>query len=238
MRILAIETSGAHGSVAALADCNVLAELQLNPAQRGAQALAPALADVLRQAGWAPSDVELVAVSIGPGSFTALRVGVTTAKTFAYAVAVEVLAVNTLEAIAAQLAEAATSDTIATAIDAQRGDVYAALFRRRARFDVECVEAAAIRPADDWLASLSAETLVGGPALEDLGARLPSGVRIAPRVSWLPTAATIGQVAAVKYAAGHRDDLWRLSPLYLRKSAAEEKETEGQRDGGTGGRRD
>jgi len=238
LRILAIETNGACGSVAALADCNVLAELRLNPAQRGAQALAPGLAEVLREAGWKPRDVQLAAVSIGPGSFTALRVGVTTAKTFAYAVAAEVLTVNTLEAIAAQVAEAATGDTIATAIDAQRGDVYAALFRRRAPFDVECVEPAAIRPADEWIAGLLADTLVGGPALETLAARLPGGVRVAPRDAWLPMAATVGRLAAAKYAAGQRDNLWGLAPLYLRKSAAEERVTEGKRDGGKEGRRD
>lgn len=223
MRILALETSGARGSVAALTDCKLLAAFQLNPAQRGAQALAPALSKVLVQSGWKPRDVQLVAVAIGPGSFTALRVGVATAKTFAYAVDAEVLAVNALEAIAAQLAEATTGDTIAAAIDAQRGDIYASIFRRRAPFDLECIEPAAIHPADEWTANLAVQTVVGGPALEALAARLPAGVCLAPRDAWLPTAATVGRLAALKYAAGQRDDLWRLVPLYLRKSAAEEK---------------
>lgn len=227
MRILAIETSSAHASVAALADCKVLAELQLNPVQRGAEALAPALADLLGRVGWRPRDVQLVAVSIGPGSFTALRVGVTTAKTFAYVVGAEVLAVGTLEAIAAQLAESGTGETIATAIDAQRGEVYAARFRRHAPFDIECITPDAIRPADEWIASLSRETLVGGPALDALAARLAGDVHTAPRDAWLPTAATIGRLAAVKYAKGHRDDLWHLVPRYLRRSAAEEKRSRG-----------
>jgi tRNA threonylcarbamoyladenosine biosynthesis protein TsaB len=203
-------------------DCNQLAELQLNPRQRGAQALAPALAELLRQAGWKPRDVQLVAVSVGPGSFTALRVGVTTAKTFAYAVSAEVLAVPTLEVIAAQ-ADASIGQTIATAIDAQRGDVYAATYRVFAPDQLECVEPAEILAAEKWIAGLTPGTLVSGPALHKLFARLPGGVRAAPLERWSPSATTVGRLAAVKYAAGLRDDVWRLVPLYLRKSAAEEK---------------
>ena len=73
---------------------------------------------LLKQVGWRPDDVQLVAVSVGPGSFTGLRVGVTAAKVFAYAVGAEVLGVDTLEAIAA-----ASPDDVAevsAVIDAQR----------------------------------------------------------------------------------------------------------------------
>ena len=223
MRILAIETSGFAGSVAALADTKVLLELPLNPAQRGAQALAPAVAELLDQVGWKPGDVQLVAVSAGPGSFTALRVGVTTAKTFAYAVSADILAIGTLEAIAAQAADVTGGGQIATVIDAQRGDVYAGFFRRRAAFDHEALEAPAVRSAQEWLAGLSADMLVSGPALEKLAGRLPPGTRLAPCDHWHPRASTIAHLAAVKYAAGERSDVWRVVPLYLRKSAAEEK---------------
>jgi tRNA threonylcarbamoyladenosine biosynthesis protein TsaB len=101
MRILAIETTDKTGSVAAMADDNLLADLMLDRTQRSAQSLAPAISRLLKQVGWLPSDVQLVGVSIGPGSFTGLRVGVTAAKVFAYAVGAEVLGVNTLEAVAA-----------------------------------------------------------------------------------------------------------------------------------------
>jgi tRNA threonylcarbamoyl adenosine modification protein YeaZ len=105
MRILALETTDKTGSVAAMADGNLLAELTLEPTQRSAQSLAPALQQLLQQVGWQPADVQLVAVSIGPGSFTGLRVGVTAAKVFAYAVGAEVLGISTLEAIAANTAD-------------------------------------------------------------------------------------------------------------------------------------
>ncbi|HWB11849.1 MAG TPA: tRNA (adenosine(37)-N6)-threonylcarbamoyltransferase complex dimerization subunit type 1 TsaB [Pirellulales bacterium] len=222
MRILAIETSSAAGSVAAFSDGKPLAELRLNPAQRGAQSLAPALDELLRQAAWKPRDVQLVAVSVGPGSFTALRVGVTTAKTFAYAVSAEVLALDTLEVIATQV-DAPAGEKISTAIDAQRGDVYAASFRRQAPGVLERLQPTAILPADKWIEGLYPETVVSGPALERLGARVRATVRVASREMWVPSAGAVARLAVVKYAAGQRDDVWRLVPHYLRPSAAEER---------------
>src|SRR5215813_11089947 len=106
MRILAIETSGRHGSIATLCGeaeaLSVVGQTMLNAEQRTAQALAPALRSLLSEAGWRPDSVELVAVAVGPGSFTGLRIGVTTAKTLAYAVGCQAIGVHTLLAIAAQ----------------------------------------------------------------------------------------------------------------------------------------
>lgn len=223
MRILAIETSGPAGSVAAADGCSLLAELPLNPQQRGAQSLAPALVELLRQVSWQPKDVQLVAVSIGPGSFTSLRVGVTTAKTFAYAISADILAIGTLEAIAAQAADAGEGAQIATAIDAQRGDVYAALFRRQSSYEFDVLHAPAICRAGEWIDGLTSTVSVSGPALEKLAERMPREIVIAPRDAWYPKASTVARLAAARFTAGERDDVWRLAPLYLRKSAAEER---------------
>lgn len=220
LRVLALETSTVAGSVAALSGSDVMASLRLNPSQRGAQSLAPALSQLLGQAGWKPRDVELVAVSVGPGSFTALRVGVTTAKTFAYVVGADVIAVDTLEVVAAQVA-VAVGETVATAIDAQRGEVYAARYRTGESGNLECVEPAAIVASDKWLAGLASGIVVAGPAIDKL--ILPDRLRVAPREIWWPTAVTVGQLAVAKHAAGQRDDVWSLVPRYLRRSAAEEK---------------
>lgn len=205
----------------------LLAELPLNAGQRSAQSLAPAIAEVLATAGRRAAEVRLVAITVGPGSFTSLRVGVTTAKAFAYAVGAEVLGIDTLEAIAAEtLLAAGEADldglTIAAAIDAQRGDVYAARFRASGS-QLDRLAPTAICPSGDWLEVFESGWLATGPALESLAARLPAGVLVAPREAWMPTAATVGRLAAAKYAAGCRDDLWTLAPVYLRKSAAEEK---------------
>ncbi|NLF09025.1 MAG: tRNA (adenosine(37)-N6)-threonylcarbamoyltransferase complex dimerization subunit type 1 TsaB [Pirellulaceae bacterium] len=106
MRILALETSDKTGGAAAIDGCNVLAELTLDQNLRSAQSLAPAIKNLIEQVKWQPADVQLVAVTVGPGSFTGLRVGVTTAKIFAYAVSAEVLGVDTLESVAMNCAPA------------------------------------------------------------------------------------------------------------------------------------
>src|SRR5688572_10548194 len=99
MRIIAIETSGRHGSLAVLSggaeDALLQCEAVLGGDQRTAQSLAPALRDLLAEVKWPPPSIGLVAVVVGPGSFTGLRIGVTTAKAFAYAVGAEIVGVNT-----------------------------------------------------------------------------------------------------------------------------------------------
>jgi tRNA threonylcarbamoyladenosine biosynthesis protein TsaB len=181
MRILAIETTDKIGSVAAMAGCNLLVELMLERTQRSAQSLPPAMQRLLEQVGWKPADVQLVAVSIGPGSFTGLRVGVTAAKVFAYAVGAEILGISTLEAIAANCGEddrrllperpfgcfaqkmpatfsagheSSQSDSVSVVIDAQRGDVVVQPFIRQAEGRFEAVGPEELVDADLWLARL------------------------------------------------------------------------------------
>src|SRR5262245_50788842 len=106
MRILAIETSGQRGSIAILNSqgdsLSTLGQTILAADCRTAQSLAPALKSLLADAGWPSKSVELVAVAVGPGSFTGLRIGVTTAKAFAYAVGAQVIGINTLAVLAHQ----------------------------------------------------------------------------------------------------------------------------------------
>ncbi len=231
------------GSVAAASDGKLLAELELNPQQRSAASLAPALQDLLKMVGWRPGEVQLVAATIGPGSFTGLRVGVTTAKTFAYAVGAEVLGVDTLQAIANGLpgetpgtvpilgpksSKMGLSPLIATHACRSPWTPSAATWlpsrlpaTQPAGFSPpgrkNCL------PVDAWLAGLPPGTLVAGPVLQKLLDRLPVGVTAAEARFWHPRAAGVARLAAWLYAAGRRDDVWSLSPRYSRRSAAEEK---------------
>jgi tRNA threonylcarbamoyladenosine biosynthesis protein TsaB len=157
-----LETSGPLASVAALDGNNLLAQMELNPSTRSAASLAPAVRELLSRADWPPASVELVAVAIGPGSLTGLRIGVTTAKVFAYAVGAELIGVNTLDVVARQaLAETGRSQ-LAAAIDAGRGQVFARRLVRQANADwnprVETVE--------DWLLQLTFARAVSGPAMD------------------------------------------------------------------------
>lgn len=227
MLILALETSSQAGSVALVDRDSVLSVRRLPANRRSAQTLAPAMAEVLAEARRKPQDVRLVAVTIGPGSFTGLRVGVTTAKTFAYAVGAEVLGVDTLEVIAGQSDAASprkrrSGSRIDAALDAQRKELFVGRFMSDSQGLIR-LEDNRIVSADQWLAELRAGTIVTGPGIQRLLDRLPAGVIVAAEPLREPQATTVGQLAWKQYDRGHRDDLWKLSPKYLRASAAEEK---------------
>lgn len=221
MKILALETTEPVGGVAAIENCNLLLYQELDSEIRSAQSLAPAIRRLLGRVGWQPGDVDLVAVSVGPGSFTGLRVGVTTAKTIAYAVGAEILGVDTLEVVAAGLPS--EIDAVSVATDAQRGQVVARNFRRgpggwfRPTGPERLVDAAA------WLAELGPDTPIAGPVLRRLADRLPDRVIPVAPLYWAPSATWVGRLAARRHAAGDRGDLWKLVPRYSRPSAAEEK---------------
>jgi tRNA threonylcarbamoyladenosine biosynthesis protein TsaB len=221
MRLLAIETTGLAGSVAAIDDRNLLAELDLPQDQGSSRSLAPALQRLLAAVGWKPRDVEVVGVVVGPGSFTGLRVGVTAAKTFAYAVGAQVVAIDTLEVIAA----AAPTGIIrlSVAVDAQRGQVVATDFARATDGWLHPAAPARLLDVEAWWAGLPPGSLVAGPVLRQLAERLPSHLVLLDPEYWFPRAAAAGRLATRLYAAGQRDDLWNLVPRYSRRSTAEEK---------------
>ncbi len=221
MRILAIETTDIAGSVAALDGQHLVANQELDPQMRSAQSLAPAIATVLKSVRWQPGDVQLVAVTVGPGSFTGLRVGVTTAKLFAYAVGAEAMGINTLEVIAAQAPDEIRD--VWAVLDALRGEVLAVRFRREADSVWQRQGEELLVENSAWLARLTPGETVSGPALTKLSGELPAGVRAIERELWLPKAATVGQLAWQQYQAGRRDDLFAILPQYYRRSAAEEK---------------
>jgi len=221
LRILALETSADAGSLALLVDDQGVCELPLDGPQRTAQSFAVRLVEALDRAGWQPRDVQLVAVAQGPGSFTGLRVGVMAAKVFAYAVGAEVLGVNTLEVIAAQVPPPARR--IAAVLDAQRRQLFTSLWSRQDEGVCEPVGVTRIEELEAWLGGLPRHVAVTGEGLRKVCDRLPTEVAVVDPRHWAPRALTLGQLAHAHYQRGQRDDLWQLAPRYFRPSAAEEK---------------
>ena len=224
MRILAIETSGRQGALALLtAEVNgiqLVNQTALTGDQRTAAALAPALRQSLLDSDWPSASIELVAVATGPGSFTGLRLGITTAKTFAYAVGAAIVGVDTLDVLAAQSDPSGTP--LWAVMDAQRQELFAAKFETAGGKWRKAAETLIVAK-DKWLAELQPGDHVTGPVLRKIAAQLPSGVVAAPNDVWEPRAETVGRVAWREYQAGRRDDVWKLLPNYYRPSAAEER---------------
>jgi tRNA threonylcarbamoyladenosine biosynthesis protein TsaB len=220
LRILALETSSSGGEIALLDENHVIRHATLPVGYRTAQSLAPTLAEQLAAAGWTPRDIQLIAVTHGPGSFTGLRIGVTTAKVLAYATGAPVIGINTLEVIAAQSPPA---PLVTAVLDAQRRQLFSASFRRPAPPTLEWRHPTAIVDLEPWLAARESGELVTGPGIRLVEAQLPPDVLAAPPDSWAPRATVVGQLAWHAFTAGRQNDPWTLAPQYLRPSAAEER---------------
>lgn len=128
MKILAIEASGLVASVAVTEDNLLKAEFTVNNKLTHSQTLLPMLKEMMSISGESLDDIDAVAVSAGPGSFTGLRIGAATAKGLALAKDIPIIKISSLEALMNELSEN-TQDVICPIMDARRGQVYCGAWR-------------------------------------------------------------------------------------------------------------
>lgn len=220
VKILALETTEKYGSVALLDDDRLLFELDLPKERRSAQTLAPSIDTILRLAGAPAREIDVVAVVVGPGSFTGLRVGVATAKMFAYAVGAGAVALETHEVVAAEcFASDPTLKTLSVGVDAQRGDVVVRHFEKSRSSPDYSGDETRMMPVAQWF---SEKNRLSGPALERWFSKAPTSVPVVDERFWAPKASRAGQLAYEKWKSGETSDPWSLVPIYSRLSAAEE----------------
>lgn len=126
MIVLAIDTAGVDCSVAVYdaAGSAVLARAQETLGKGHAERLSAMIDEVMRAAGLAPADLRLIGVTVGPGSFTGIRVGVAAARGLALALGIPAVGVTTLEVLAETARHSGETGAIVAAIDAKRGEVY------------------------------------------------------------------------------------------------------------------
>ncbi|HET6572166.1 MAG TPA: tRNA (adenosine(37)-N6)-threonylcarbamoyltransferase complex dimerization subunit type 1 TsaB [Fimbriiglobus sp.] len=225
-RWLVLETSGRGGRVGMAAGAQVVRSAALDPARRHNRDLAPTAAALLEAEGIRPAELTGVMVSVGPGSFTGLRVGVMSAKVLAYATGCRLVAVPTFHAIAGQSpAEASVVEVIA---DALQGLAYSQRFRRVGVEQWEPANELRIEPAADWASRLTPELWVSGPGVEVYDQFIPAAVSRVPDADRMPGLTAIYQ-AGLRQAPLTAAEVMRLEPLYLRPSSAEEKAARGQK---------
>jgi len=221
MRILAIESATWQASVACVCDASVLAVRSRLTRGEHAAHLLPMLDEVMQEAELPLSSLDAVAVSIGPGSFTGLRVGLSLAKGIAYALGLPVIPVGTLEALAT--AAPVQEGIVAAVLDARRGELYAQLFAREGGRCIARSEELLISP-EALRAQLPREVTIIGDAAERYGRwfaeQLGPGARVLPFPEYGPNAVAVAQVAL---AAGRGEPPETIEPRYLRASEAEEK---------------
>jgi tRNA threonylcarbamoyladenosine biosynthesis protein TsaB len=225
MDILAIDTSGVTASVAVLRDETVLAEIFLNLGRNHSEILLPSIDHLLMVAGLELRAIDVFACTIGPGSFTGIRIGVSTVKGLALAVDRPVVALSALEILA--VSATGLQQKICPMIDARREQVYAGLFSDNGSYSLTNIIPERLVGADDFLKLIAGDTLfIGSGALkyEDVIRR-----RLGGRGSFVAShlhqvhAAAVGALAWRKVQAGEMTDAVKVMPLYLRRSEAEEK---------------
>jgi tRNA threonylcarbamoyladenosine biosynthesis protein TsaB len=217
MLILALDTATEQGSLALLADDRVLRESSLESHGTYLSRVMPGVEAILTEAGRTPADLDAVAVSVGPGNFTGLRIGLATAKTLAWSLRCPLVPVPTLEVLAARFPCA--PHPIGVVIDAKRGEVFWGLFRCL-EDQPQLVEGPLRLPASELPARLPRPLLLTGPGLtvyqEMLAPLLPPEIVLAPPEARWPRASILARLARHRLTLGLTAPPAQLVPTYLR----------------------
>jgi tRNA threonylcarbamoyladenosine biosynthesis protein TsaB len=226
VRLLAVETSTLTGAVALLDGGAVVAESRVSVAVTHGERLVSAIDAVLRAARRELAEIDAFAVALGPGSFTGLRIGLSTIKGLAFATGKPAVGVPTLDALAWRLPYCAYP--ICPILDARKNEVYTGLYRTLSG-RLEVVEAPRAMPpaalAEELRDGSAGSVVFVGDAVgrfgpifsEILGAR----AHLAPADLRLPSAVTVGEMATGALERGEAGDPGDLTPLYVRPSEAE-----------------
>jgi tRNA threonylcarbamoyladenosine biosynthesis protein TsaB len=226
VRVLAVESSTLTGAVALMDGERVVGESRLNIAVTHGERLLAAVDGLLRAAGWTLADVEGLAVAIGPGSFTGLRIGVSTLKALAFATGRPLVGVPTLDGLAWSVPFAA--HPVCPVLDARKGEVYTALYRTAGGRLERLGPDRAIDPARlaEELAGDRAEPVIfvgdGVASHGEVFRRvLGPAACLAPPGLRLPSAVSVADLARGPLGRGEVADPAALVPIYVRPSEAE-----------------
>ena len=211
MHILAIESATRAASVAVIFDGKIVAETVRESPQSFSETLLPQVEDVIKFSG-AFENLDAVAVSIGPGSFTGLRIGLATAKALAYAWGIKIIGVPTLQAMAYNFPSA----KVLPLIDAQKNRAYCQLFENF--LPLSPLEVKPIDEAISEAGRLDGEIFLCGDVLHKIKVPLPPNVKIAPPNLKMPRASAVAICAEDLNTVGN---VMNLEPLYSRRAEAE-----------------
>ncbi len=233
VKIIALETSGRIGSIAIAENDTLIAQRCFDAPQTHSRQVLHVAADLAASAGWVPDSLSAVYVSAGPGSFNGLRVGITAAKTLAFALDIPVVAVPSTDVMAlngggADRETYGPIEHLAVVMDAKRRQVFAAVFAADPGYVGltpgwrPVLEAAVLAP-QALLSEVPRPLHVLGEGLRwHADAFSGPGITCLPEAYWRPTAAHVCRLGRLRAAAGlyaHPDD---LVPIYLRRPEAVE----------------
>ena len=216
MKILGIDTSSSSLSVAVMDNDLLKGEFTLNHKLTHSEQMMPLLDSLLSHLELKMSDIDLIGVSVGPGSFTGIRIGVAAANAMAMALDIPVVGISSLEAMAYTAGE--TAYTIVSTFDAQRDRFYFNAYRFE-NSELKALEAEDVLEKDDLIKKLESydKVLLLGDAVF-INEELPLNVKKAKRAVRYIRASSVCELAHRNYLLGMTGF---AVPVYLRKSQAE-----------------
>ena len=216
MNILGIETSTRAASVAVISEEKILAEVIQESRSPHSETLHLQIDEVLKNSG-VGEKIDAVAVSIGPRSFTGLRIGLAAAKILAYVWKIKIIGVPTLQALAYHFPTEFV--TVLPMTDAQKNRAYVQQFKNCvAQTEIE------VQPIEEIVNSagkISGEVFLCGDILHKIKVELPPNVKIAPINLRMPKASNVALCGKFLLDSGMENNLMNLEPLYIRRSEAE-----------------
>jgi tRNA threonylcarbamoyladenosine biosynthesis protein TsaB len=222
MRLLAIDASNQAMSVAVLENQKIIGEITTNIKGNHSQRLMPAIADLITEVGWKPSDLDRIAVAKGPGSYTGLRIGVTIAKTLAWTLGKEIIGVSSLAVLAGNCEE--SSHYLVPLFDARRGNIYTGLYRWESGELVQ-IEPDTHISAENWASHLKGLSgtieLIGEDYVlyqQTFEQQLGDRVVVAALKNHLPKGSVVGLLGLKEEPV----DVHTMLPDYLKYAEAEE----------------
>lgn len=222
--LLAIETATLASGVALATVDKLVAEIIVQTKKTHSERLMPHIEQLLELGQVAKEDITAIAVSIGPGSFTGLRIGLATAKALAYVWNVPVIGVSTLAALA--YACPAPNSLICPLLDAQKGNVYQAVYRWEKGILQEVIPPRVIahQEAINELANQPLPVIMlgeGAVLFQEAIVAAADPIELAPPHIILPRAGSVALLGHQLLRQGIRHDVMTLEPLYIRRSEAE-----------------
>lgn len=237
MYILAIETTGAFASVALMKDDKIIGHVSGNDRFSHLQNLMPQVETVIKENKLSIGDIDLIAVSNGPGSFTGIRIGVSTARALSQILDIPCVAVPSLDALALRGFEYAKGDIlICPMLDARRSQVYAGGYFIKDGYPVEEIKAGPYM-LDEFLekAAEYSRILVLGDAIDKYAEKMaeirPEGTETAPEDIRYQDASCVAALGAKLFAENGGLSYNEVQPEYMRIAEAERKLKEQQAKG-------
>jgi tRNA threonylcarbamoyladenosine biosynthesis protein TsaB len=226
MLILAVDTTTFSGSVALLRKTTLLAEVNLESPMTHSEKLLPAVDFILESNSLDIQDIDGYALSVGPGSFTGIRIGLSTIKSFGWASGKPIAPVSTLEALALKLKDP-QKRLLSPLLDAKKGEIYAGLFESRVKKLNEIVPQGAYSP-DRFFSLLPSHRVIHfiGSGVdvykEKIFQYFKDKARLSSRSHFI--AHEIGLLGYQMLRDNKGKDFRQVRPLYFRKSQAEERD--------------